>query len=390
MSPKRGQHGKAPGRSKQRSGLGSWLKGLKRGQRIGLIVAVAIVVIAAGVGIAVAASSKTKSSNPPSHKTTTTTTTTQASKTTSATCPLTGLPAPGGKVPRHVALAIKIGNDPASRPQSGLQAADIVYEEMAEGGITRYMAVFQCNSAPLVGPVRSVRWDDWNILEGYGHAILAYSGGIVPWTEEAASLSWIHDADGSVYPAAHAFYRYSSNTLPASQGAPYNYYTSTAALWKVFPKAKTVPPRMFHFSKTLSAQAISLASVSIPFSESSPVVWRWNAATNQWLRYYDTLADKAPSGTQFHATNVVIQKVGSRLGPYNESGPDSRDVESITVGTGKVYVLRNGHVEEGTWSRASGSDVTTFKFADGQPITLEPGQTWYEVVPDYITASFTK
>ena len=83
--------------------------------------------------------------------------------------------------------------------------ADIVYEEMAEGGITRYLAVFQCQQAPLLGPIRSVRWDDWNVLQQYGHAELAYSGGITYWMNEAASLPFIYNANGSEYPTANAF-----------------------------------------------------------------------------------------------------------------------------------------------------------------------------------------
>ena len=217
--------------------------------------------------------------------------------TNSKLCPLTGLPAPSGNAPQRPALAVKIGNDPASRPQSGLDQADIVYEEMAEGGITRYMAVFQCQNAPLIGPVRSVRWDDWNILEPYRQAILAYSGGINPWMQEAATLPWIYNANGSFDPTANAYYRYNSSSPPASLGAPYNYYTSTKALWGLFPNAKTLPPRLFKFSKTPPAGNTIARIVSIPFSSASPVVWQWSRADNQWLRFYDTKPDVDPAGT---------------------------------------------------------------------------------------------
>ena len=293
-------------------------------------------------------------------------------------------------MPQRVALAVKIGNDPSSRPQSGLDEADIVYEEMAEGGITRYMAVFQCTSAPLLGPIRSVRWDDWNILRQYGHAILAYSGGIQPWMTIAGSLPWIYDANGSLYPTSNAFYRYNSSTLPASQGAPYNYYSSTAALWALFKHAKTPPPTLFAFSKAVPAGATPASSASIPFSGASPVVWKWSASRGQWLRFYDSQPDTDPGGHQFHATNVIIQIVKTRPGPYNESYGYSPDVESITTGTGTVYVLRNGVVEKGIWSRPGGADITKFTFPNGKPITLQPGRSWFEVVPSYVTVSITK
>ncbi|MGD0440014.1 MAG: DUF3048 domain-containing protein [Acidimicrobiales bacterium] len=394
-------NGKGNGRSVGRGaassgGLGRRLAGLGRRQRIGLVAGAVVIVVLVGVVLAAVLSGGTKPPKVAGSSTTSSILGTVPSTslpqvvTNSKLCPLTGLPAPAGNAPQRPALAVKIGNDPASRPQSGLDQADIVYEEMAEGGITRYMAVFQCQDAPLIGPVRSVRWDDWNVLEPYRQAILAYSGGIDPWMQEAATLPWIYDANGSEDPTANAFYRYSSSSLPASQGAPYNYYTSTKALWGLFPAAKTLPPRLFKFSKSVPAGATPARVVSIPFSSASPVVWKWSRTENEWLRFYDTSPDVDPAGQQLHTTNVVIQIVKTRPGPYNESGPDSPDVESLTVGSGPVYVLRSGRVETGTWDRPGPKNITKFSFPDGKPITLGRGTTWWEIVPDYITVAFTK
>ena len=86
----------------------------------------------------------------------------------------------------------------------------------------------------------------------------------------------------------------------------------------------------------------------------------------------------------------MIQIVKTRFGPYNESGPDSRDVESLTVGSGTVYVLRNGRVETGTWDRPGPKNITKFTFPDGKPITLARGTSWWEVVPDYVTVTINK
>jgi hypothetical protein len=381
----------------KQSGLKRWFGALGSRQRLGLGAGAVVVLAVIGVVLgAVLSSGNTKSGG---HSTSTTTSTSKGATTTTGThphgrlvdknCPLTGVPAPGGKVPQRPALAVKIGNDPNSRPQSGIDDADIVYEEMAEGGITRYMAVFQCQSAPLIGPIRSVRWDDWNMLEQYGHAILAYSGGIDPWMQEAASLPFIYNANGSEYPTANAFYRYSSSTLPAVQGPPYNYYSSTANLWALFPKVKKAPPQLFKFSKAIPKGATPLASASIDFSGSSSVVWRWSAALQKWLRFYGTSPDTDPSGHQFRATDVIIQVVSTSLGPYSESGPDSPDVESHMLGTGQAYVLRNGMIEKGTWSRPSGYSITKFTFPDGKPLRLYPGNVWYELVPNYCPVSFT-
>ena len=392
MSQQTPRHRRTSGRGGSRSALRRWIEGLGRGQRIGLVAGVAVVIVLVGVVLAaVMSSGSTKGGTHSSTSTTlkTTTTTRPRAVVSSKVCPLTDLPAPGGKAPQRQALAVNIGNDFSSRPQSGLDQADIVYEEMAEGGITRYMAVFQCQNAPLIGPVRSVRWDDWNILQQYRHAILAYSGGILPWTNQVASLAWIYNANGSVEPTANAFYRYNSSVLPASLGAPYNYYTSTSELWGLFPRARTLPPRIFRYSRAVPAGATPVASASVPFSVESPVVWQWSQTAGQWLRSYNAQPDNDPAGQQLHATNVVIQMVQVQAGPYNESGADSPDVESITTGTGTAYVLRDGLRETGTWSRPSGGDITKFSFPNGKPITLQPGTTWYEVVPDSVTVTFT-
>lgn len=368
----------------------AWFGRLKGPQRAGLVGGGVLVIALVGVVVAATLTRSTKNAGTKVTTTTTTTTTTTIPPGSKPICPLTGESPPGGKVPQRPALAVKIGNDPASRPQSGLDHADIVYEEMAEGGITRYMAVFQCQTASLIGPTRSVRWDDWHQLQAYGRPILAYSGGISYWTDAVAALPWIFNADGSAYPIANAFFRYQSSSPPASLGAPYNYYTSTGALWGLDKHNTTPPPQQFHFSKTAPSFATPVGSTSIPFSSASMVQWTWGTKSGQWLRTYSGFPDKSPGGTQFHAANVVIQIVSTRPGPYNESGPNSPDVESITIGSGRAYILRNGRIETGTWSRSSYSDITTFTAPGGATMTFSPGTTWFEVVPSNIKVTFIR
>ena len=120
------------------------------------------------------------------------------------------------------------------------------------------------------------------------------------------------------------------------------------------------------------------------------MVWEWSQTKIQWLRFYNTQPDADPAGQQFQATNVVIQMVTTQKGPYDESGPDSQDVESITTGTGTAYVLRHGVMLKGTWKWPGGLNITRFVLPNGKPITLEPGTTSVEVVPDTVAVSFTK
>ena len=131
-------------------------------------------VVAAGVGVAVAltAGSPARRAVPP--------TTTTVPPVAAPTCPLTGAPAPGGTVPARPALGVKIGNYTGDRPSAGLNQADVVFEEPVEGSITRLLAVFQCQQAPLVGDLRSAREPDVGILSQLSDPIFVHAGGIDP------------------------------------------------------------------------------------------------------------------------------------------------------------------------------------------------------------------
>ncbi|MGH9303453.1 MAG: DUF3048 domain-containing protein [Acidimicrobiales bacterium] len=302
-----------------------------------------------------------------------------APRNTRPLCPLTGQPSGLGRVPARPAIGIKIGNDPASRPQTGLLKADIVYDAMAEGGITRYLAIFQCQQAAAMGPVRSVRWNDWHILASYGHPILAFSGGIDEWDAAVASQKWLFDATGSSFPSASAYYRTSDRV------APWNYFTSTRALWALDPN-HTAPPRQFSYSSRPPAPARKAASVTIANfdtddSGAANLTWTWSPSAGVFLRSYGGIPDVDSSGTQLRAANVVIELVKTVRGPYPES-ENVPDTESITQGSGAALVLRDGRVERGTWHCARYGDITQLLRANGKAMTLEPGNTWVELVPD--------
>lgn len=301
-----------------------------------------------------------------------------------ATCPLTGLPAPGGVVPQRPVLAVKVGNDPNARPQSGLENADIVFDTLAEGGITRYIAVYQCGSSPDIGPIRSVRWDDWHILQMFGRADLAFVHGIDPDVNTVASIGWICDLD--------AFSHYGDYHTNPQRYAPEATYTATAPLWASCPRGPA-PPAIFHFSAAPPVTAGPVASVELNYSFDADIVWRWSAAHHAFLHFYREggaiLADVDDLGTQLQATNVVIELVTLQYGNQAESPGGTGDVESQTVGSGLAYVLRGGRVERGTWSRPAWEDITTLTAADGKPMTLAPGQTWVEIVPETDAVTFT-
>lgn len=292
-------------------------------------------------------------------------------------CPLTGVPAQSGSTPNQPAVAVVIGNDPAARPQSGLGSADVVFEMVAEGGITRFLAVFQCNQASDIGPVRSVRWVDLHVAEQLTHPILAFAGGIIPDRRLVASSRTIYDADLLTGRAVAAGVRTTSRVPPE------NLYTSTVSLRKLFHGTASPAP-LFSFSSTVPTDASPAASAYIPYSYAADVRWTWSSSGSTWLRSYGSSPATTIGSAQASATNVVIESVQAVPGQYNESGPNSLGVHSITVGSGPVVVLRNGEVIHGTWQRTSYGEPTQSVGTNGQPIVLAPGNTWVEIVPNTV------
>jgi len=342
----------------------AYLRSLRKGR---VLIAVVIVLLAAGAVTGVIVSRG--NGKPRASGNTTTTLPPVLTR-----CPLTGLPAPGGKAPAREPLAVKIGNEPQARPQSGLNQADIVYDTPAEGGIQRYVAVFQCDTPSLVGPIRSVRWVDWHILGVFKHAELAFVGGIAPNRTEISSLPYIDDAD--------AFIHYAAYQQNPSRTAPDSTYASAATLWHLFGYHPPPKPIFTYSTAPLPSRAFPIKSLEINFSEGTDVVWNWDPATGQWIHTYSGVVDRdALTNQPVTATNIVVQIVHYTLGPFNEDPqPRYGDVESRTVGKGVGWVLRNGEAIRIFWHCASPTSPTTFTSKTGQPVYLTPGRTWVEIV----------
>ena len=364
---------RAPGRLRRLSGSTRGRAGMAG---VGLLVA-------AGVAVALALSGggsprrpaavRTVMTSPPS-----TTTSTTAPRAAGNDCPLTDTPAPGGKVPRRPALLVKIGNEPeGARPQSGLNEADIVFDTPAEGFIMRYVAVYQCESASAIGPTRSLRWVDWNMIaRQFVSPILAFAGGINPNVDGLAATSWISGAN-LLEGAQDAAERISSRVPPD------NLYTSTSALYGLFPSKTSPPPPVFDYSTALPPGSTPAASIGIDFSAGTDPVWKWDPSSHLWLHTYSGSPDvDTLTGDQVTTTNVVVEIVHYSLGPYIESTGGTGDVESDLLGSGPGYVLRDGRSVKVTWHRADELAKTTFTDSAGKPVDLAPGRTWVEIDPD--------
>jgi Protein of unknown function (DUF3048) N-terminal domain/Protein of unknown function (DUF3048) C-terminal domain len=343
-----------------------------RGRSAWVVAIGLVVVLLAGAGIALAmTSSKKKSAEPPAPAATST--------VPAQPCPLTGAPAPGGTVPQRPAVAIKVDNYPTARPQSGLDKADVVFEEPVEGGITRLVAVFQCQSPALVGDVRSAREPDVPISDLLSRPLFVHAGGISPVLALLQSANLVED---------DLFTHASAIQHPPGRVAPYDTYTSPGAIWALNPDATTPPAPVFSYSPAPEG-GTPASSVHIPFSGTNDVTWTWDGTTSQWTLAYSGLPATVAGGTQIATSNVVVMQVAVTIGPWAENDMGGREVQTHMTGTGPVTVLRNGQQIVGTWSRTSLSDPMSLTSATGTTIALQPGQTWVEIVPDSVTVTVT-
>jgi hypothetical protein len=358
----------------------TWNTGRRWGAGIG---AAALVLVVALIALLVGGSA---ASTPKKAGGTTTTTSAPGSTTTAhkkagagpPTCPLTGTPAPGGKVANRPALAFKIDNYPTARPWSGIDKADIVFEEPVEGFITRLVAVFQCQEAPLVGPIRSARQADQGIADLLSHPILIHVGSINQVTAllDASNLINIDLR----YP------QYGGITVnPPDRQAPYDTYASTASAWGLEPKYTTPPAPVFQYSAT-PPKGKAQSTLMINFSSTSDETWTYHANTDSYtLSYADTgpAMIQQPSGqqTQISASNIVVQVVKYQLGPWVENSEGGLEVMVQPTGDGPLEVLRDGVFVRGAWERSSLSSPLKLVADNSSTIKLKPGTTWVEVVP---------
>lgn len=296
-------------------------------------------------------------------KKTTTTSTTTAAKVPSA--PLTGLPDPTGVTETRAVLSIKVANNPEPvRPQSGLSSADVIYEEVVEGSITRFLAMYQSQGAEKVGPIRSVRFTDPLIVWPVG-GVFAYSGGAAgpDAAINAAPVVAVNETK-----AGAGMFR------TKDVRAPFNLWGNTDPLWALGGKPIPPPPLFSYRKDGAPVGGEDVTSVTIGFQAGGKPTWTWDAASGTFLRSYPggPHTDRL-NGQQLSAANVVIQFVNYQGGAGRENA------EAQMLGTGPAWVLTGGKIVKGTWKRAAKEDVTTFLDADGKKIRLSPGKTWVEL-----------
>jgi hypothetical protein len=275
------------------------------------------------------------------------------------------VPLSGGPV-----LAVKIDNTPPARPRIGLDRADVVYVEPVESGLTRLLAVFSTSMPAEVGPVRSARESDVDLLANYGPVAFAFSGasaGTLAKIATGTQVNLSNDASG------RGFLRLSSRP------APYNLLGQTGAL---LARAEgSVPPGDIGWRFGAAPDGGQPAtSVATAYGASS-VSASWDPAPGRYRIATDGRAEVAADGTQVAAATVIVQTV--RVG-----ASANRDVNGIAtplvsvVGQGAVTVLRDGRSWAGTWTRPSPAAPTALHGADGRAIALAGTPVWVLLVAE--------
>jgi hypothetical protein len=319
------------------------------------------ILLGAGLGLVLTACADSSGrTSPPTTPRPSTTSTTRAAL---PLAPLTGLPARSRASAARPSLGVKIENTPEARPQSGLDRADIVFEEVVEGGITRFWAFFQSEAPATVGPIRSVRPMDPNIILPFG-GIVAFSGGTAENVAAVRATGLLTIDEGN---AGDAFFR------EPTRAAPHNLYGRTASLWA--RGAGLAPPSpMFRYRVDDSpVGGEPVASVRVGLQGGYDVTYAWDARRHDWARYTNgtqpfMAAGKSP--VQVAPANVVVQLVAY-----------GRGADGDVMGSGEALVFTGGHLVRGRWAKAFPPAPTQLLDAFGAPIALAPGSTWVELVP---------
>jgi hypothetical protein len=287
--------------------------------------------------------------------------------------PLTGLPVPDPGLLGRPALAVKIDNldigGETARPQTGLAFADVVVEEVVEGGITRFVAVLHSTDSPEMGPVRSARTTDVHLLPAFGKPLFAYSGGNPGVLAAVRAAPSIADRGGEWAPA------YARVT---GRRAPHNLYVRPWEIW-ARGEGATAPPALGGFRPRGEGSPIGepVTGVNLAFNgvASAPVSWSWLPEERRWLRQQRGSVHLDGAGYAIGPRNVVVM-----FTDYVASPADPRSPEGVTVGGGEVWVFTDGKLVRGRWERPTEGDPIALRDGAGQPISLSAGRTWIELV----------
>lgn len=293
--------------------------------------------------------------------------------------PLTGAETTEGATKRPV-MAVMIENSPEARPQSGLKQGGVIYEAIAEGGITRFLVLYQESRPGLIGPVRSVRpyYVEW---------ASAYDPSVVHVGGSQRALSMIRS--GNYGQDLDQFFNGSYYWRTTDRVAPHNVYTSfdkldalrsakgkTASTFQGFARKDAMTPAKIKAAR--ESGAVQANSINLDISTGQfHVEYAYQPDSNTYKRSQGGMAHVDREDDQITPAVVVAIKVPMSIGLE-----DGYREQITTTGSGKTYVFQDGSVFEGTWSREGEKARLVLTGSDGKEIALNRGQTWITAVPD--------
>lgn len=288
------------------------------------------------------------------------------------------------KIVDRPAVAVKIENTVAARPQSGLEDADVVWETIVEFGVSRHIAVFHSNLPDEIGPIRSARPADLHVVSSL-QGLFVFSGaqrGVLNLINKSKNLQAVsHDA------GAAGLYRVSSRR------APHNVYGS---LDEFVDQAKgdftKAPAEQFAFAREPEQAAAIMdgtktSKIALRLSDAARPNWEWNSKSSTWHRSEGSTPAMAASGDRLGATNVVLIEAKSFNSAFKAQGgapvPDYK-----LKGKGTAVIATGGKTLEVVWKKKNDAAPLTLETADGEPAHLAPGNTWVELIPS-VGGSYT-
>jgi hypothetical protein len=287
------------------------------------------------------------------------------------TCPLTGEdPASGVDIDRP-AVAVKIEDSPDARPQSGLENADLVFEERVEGGITRFLVIYHCDDSDHAGPVRSGRFDDPKLAKPFTQ-VLAASGSNSIVEREMRRQHLIYKDEHTT----SALFR-----DPLGATTIHSLFANTKKLRKLAERKELNPPTrdVFTFGP-ISGDTKDVKRVTINFTDSNIIEYKWNG--NVWKRFEAGFPFMAAAGDQIAIPNVLIQEVRVDNSPtlVDVAGNPSPEI-LLEKTSGRLLLFRDGRVVRGRWKMGSVGEPPVYETLDGEPVVFAEGPIWIELVP---------
>jgi hypothetical protein len=302
---------------------------------------------------------------------------------------LTGLPGPDDAQIQPI-VVVKIENDPVVRPQTGLERADLIFEELVEGGMTRFAAIYQSDLPEQVGPVRSVRHVDVAIAEPMADAFV-FSGGArrtmkfvkrkIPTTISVINEGAPGMERVSSIPAPHNIFLNMEEMLDSIAAK-----NTASTGFFVRPEAKSVsasPAATASGSPQPSSTALtgkSVTDVGVVFSSFAGPNWKWNATDKMWMRSEGVKPFLNKDGKQFGTNNLMIIEVREIDAGYK--GQTGGYVpRTVLTGSGRAWVLSDGKAVEVAWNKPFVDAQMELTDLDGNPFTMPTGRTWVELLP---------